>query len=49
MFRQTVLPGTYDLRFQTPELLTLSRRIVIPPLPSSRDNGELDLGALTIR
>jgi len=46
---QDVLPGTYDLKVHTPELLTISRRFVIPAAASNEGVRLLDLGIIPIQ
>ena len=44
-----VVPGTYLLKIETPELITVSRRVVVPEILGRFMNEPLDLGSITIQ
>jgi hypothetical protein len=46
---EDVLPGTYILHIQTPELMTVAREVVVPDIPGGRTDVPLNIGVLTIR
>jgi hypothetical protein len=46
---EDVLPGTYTLHIQTPELMTVTREVVVPDIPGGRTDVPLNIGVLTIR